>query len=122
MAASVLGKGDVFLTTSVVPTCTCAALFHRLDLTHLFNNKNVLLCVQQYVKRGHSRSTVRDHAIQTVSFYWSNEDVYLWEGNRKKEGGEGWGKELKKVHDSTPFTPCRRENPNVGVLLPINSP
>ena len=96
LAASVLGKGDVFLTTSVVPTGTCAALFHRLDLTHLFNNNNVLLCVQQYVKRGHSRSTIRDHAIQIVSFYWSSEHVYLWEGNRKKEGGRGGGRSWRR--------------------------
>ena len=58
-------------STSVEPSCTFAALFHRLDLTRLFKNRNVLLCIQRYIKCGNFRNadclTLRSNEWACVS-------------------------------------------------------
>lgn len=48
LAGSVLDQGNTFRAykiPSIALTRTCTTLFIRLDLSHLFNNKNVLFYV-----------------------------------------------------------------------------
>lgn len=103
--------------TSVEPSCTCAALFHRLDLTRLFRNRNVLLWIQYYIKCGNFRNIVRDHTFQTVSL-WGAMNMCICGGEIGKRKGRARGKEVSRWVSQSCLHQGGGKNWTVGLWFP----